>query len=162
MQDAGHCPPKYNEIAFRAGKVGVPIFRCRASHPFKIEETNVKPIIEYSMEDGNIVLFEVDRAAEEGIVRAAKPGEIAGRARKTLEEALDGVKPAASAVIRKLRGLSDPADEVEVEFGLKLSADVGAVVASTGVEAHYKISLTWKRKPDEGAQDPEKDKHYEI
>lgn len=36
-------------------------------------------------------------------------------------------------------------DEVQVEFGVKLSAQAGAVIAKTGVEGHLKIKLTWTR-----------------
>jgi len=35
---------------------------------------------------------------------------------------------------------------VEVEFGLKMSAEAGAVVAAAGAEANYKVTLTWKRE----------------
>jgi len=34
-----------------------------------------------------------------------------------------------------------------VEFGLKMSGQAGSVVvASVGAEAHYKVTLTWKRE----------------
>ncbi|MFN3763514.1 MAG: CU044_2847 family protein, partial [Anaerolineae bacterium] len=56
------------------------------------------------------------------------------------------VRPVAEAVVRKLRGLSDPPDQVEVEFGLKLSAEAGAFLAAAGTEANYKVTLTWKRE----------------
>ncbi|MCS7178813.1 MAG: CU044_2847 family protein [Anaerolineae bacterium] len=55
------------------------------------------------------------------------------------------MRPLAEAVICKLRALADPPDEVEVEFGLKLNAEAGAVLAAAGTEAHYKVTLTWKR-----------------
>ena len=35
-------------------------------------------------------------------------------------------------------------DRIEVEFGLKMNADVGAILASAGVEANYKITLAWE------------------
>ncbi len=31
-------------------------------------------------------------------------------------------------------------------FGLKMNAEAGAVIASGGVEANYKVTLTWKRE----------------
>ncbi len=31
-----------------------------------------------------------------------------------------------------------------MEFGLKLSAEAGAFVASVGGEAHYKVTLKWR------------------
>lgn len=109
----------------------------------------MKHLIEFPLENGNSILVEVDEPAPEGgVVRAARPGEIAVKAGQTFESALERVKSAAVAIIAKLRGLADPPDEVEVEFGIKLSADAGAFVASTGAEANYTVTLTWKR-PEE-------------
>jgi hypothetical protein len=45
----------------------------------------------------------------------------------------------------KVRSLNEPADEVEVKFGLKMSAELGAIVASGTAEANYEITLKWKR-----------------
>jgi hypothetical protein len=40
-----------------------------------------------------------------------------------------------------VRSLNEPADEVEVKFGLKMSAELGAIVASGTAEANYEITL---------------------
>jgi hypothetical protein len=79
--------------------------------------------------------------------RAARPGEVAAKAGQTFEVALERIKPVAGTIIAKLRGLSDPPDEAVVEFGLKMSGQAGSVVvASVGAEAHYKVTLTWRRE----------------
>lgn len=73
------------------------------------------------MEDGGSIVVEVDEPAPEGgVVRAARPGEIAAKAGQTFEAALERIKPATGTIIAKLRGLSDPPDEAVVEFGLKM------------------------------------------
>jgi len=61
-----------------------------------------------------------------------------------------GIRPAAQTIIQKLRALHDPPDEIEVEFGLKLNAQVGAFIAAAGTEANYKVTLTWKREEKKG------------
>ena len=72
---------------------------------------------------------------------------MAEKARETFEAALERIKPVAGTIIAKLRGLSDPPDEAVVEFGLKMSGQAGSVVvASAGNEAHYKVTLTWRRE----------------
>jgi len=68
------------------------------------------------------------------------------RAGQTFEAALDKIRPAAQAIIQKLRALHDPPDEIEVEFGLKLNAQAGAFIAAAGTEANYRVTLTWKRE----------------
>jgi hypothetical protein len=44
-------------------------------------------------------------------------------------------------------------DEVSVEFGLKLDAAAGALLARAGTEAHVTVTLTWK--PGDGHADAE-------
>ncbi len=51
----------------------------------------------------------------------------------------------ASTIISKLRDLDTPADQVEVKFGLKLTADAGAIFTSVGGEVSYEITLKWSQ-----------------
>jgi len=106
----------------------------------------MKRLVEFESEDGGIILVEVEVPEEAGMVPAAAVRGVPEKAQQTFEEALDKIRPAAQAIIRKLSALHDPPDEIEVEFGLKMSAKAGAVVAAAGVEANYKVTLTWKRK----------------
>lgn len=110
----------------------------------------MKRLIEFPLEGGGSIVVEVDEPAPEGgVVRVARPGEIAATAGQTFEAALERIKPAAGTIIAKLRSLSDAPDEVLVEFGLKLSAEAGVFVATAGVEANYKVTLKWKRESSE-------------
>lgn len=114
----------------------------------------MKRLIEFPLEDGSSIVVETDEPAPEGgVIRAARPGEVAETARQTFEAALEKLKPVAGTIIAKLRGLSDPPDEAVVEFGLKMSAQAGAVVVATiGAEAHYKVTLTWRREPKQAGK----------
>ncbi len=55
----------------------------------------------------------------------------------------------ASGLVGKLRAIGDaagtPPDEVQVEFGLILRAEAGAVLAAASAGANYKVTMTWKR-----------------
>jgi len=107
----------------------------------------MKRLIEFPLQDGGSILVEVDEPTPQGgVVKAARPGEIAEKAKETLEDALDKIKPAAQSIIAKLRSLHDEPDEIGVEFGIKLNAAAGAFVASAGVEANYKVTLKWAKK----------------
>lgn len=105
-----------------------------------------KQLAQYSLEDGTTFLIEVQETANPAIERVSVNGEMVLKAQQTFEEALDKVKPVASAIIAKLRGLNTPADEVEVKFGLKLTADAGAIFASVGGEVNYEITLKWSKE----------------
>lgn len=108
----------------------------------------MKRLVEFPLEDGDVILVEVEVPPEAGMVPAARGGEIVQRAGQSFEAALDKIRPAAQAIIHKLRALHDPPDEVEVEFGLKMSAEAGAILAAAGAEANYKVTLTWKQEKD--------------
>jgi hypothetical protein len=106
----------------------------------------MKRVVEFPLDQGGSILVEVDDGTPKpGPVRGAGPGEVVAKANQTFEAALDRIKPAASAIIERLRDLASPPDTVGVEFGIKMSAEAGAVLASAGVEANYKVTLTWKR-----------------
>lgn len=106
----------------------------------------MKHLVEFPLEDGTTILVEVDDSETGSVVRSGRVGDAIAKSQKTFEEAMDKVKPAASAIIAKIRSLHDTPDEVEVEFGLKMSADAGAFVASAGIEANYKVTLKWKKE----------------
>ena len=103
----------------------------------------MKHLVEFPLEGSGSVLVEVDDTQAGRVARGTRPGEVAEKANQTFEAALDKIKPAAQAIITQLRGLNDEPDEVSVEFGIKLSAEAGAFIASAGVEANYKVSLKW-------------------
>ena len=103
-------------------------------------------------EGSETLLVEVDEPAEEGSgeeTAAFRSWRKPVEATETLDHALDRVTPAARLLLSKLRGLVDPPDETTVEFGVKLTATAGAVLASAGIEANYTVTMMWKR--DTGA-----------
>ena len=103
-----------------------------------------KQLAQFSLSDGTTFLVEVEEPERRAIERVALPsGKQVLKAQQTFEEALDKIKPVASTIITKLRDLNQPADEVEVKFGLKLTADAGAIFASVGGEVSYEITLKW-------------------
>jgi hypothetical protein len=107
----------------------------------------MKRLIEFQLADGGSIIIEVDEPETSGnLERLASPSEVIAKATRPFEEAMDKIKPVANAIIAKLRSLSDPPHEMEVEFGLKMSAEAGAIVAATGIEANYKVTLKWKRE----------------
>jgi hypothetical protein len=58
------------------------------------------------------------------------------KADKTFEDAAAAVTPAARRLIALLRPIDDPLDEIGVEFGVQLSTQTGAFIASVAAEAN--------------------------
>ena len=104
-------------------------------------------------EDGEPIYIEVMESEGTGIQRASSgSGRKYAKAMMTFDEAVSRVTPVVSKVATRLKhGLATPADEVEVKFGLKFTADLGGVVGSVGSEANFEITLKWKGAQDKAA-----------
>jgi chaperonin cofactor prefoldin len=104
-------------------------------------------LVKFDVGDGEMVLVEVEDIESDEIEPVAKsPGELAAQARQTLSEALDGIAPMVRTMKKRLNNLTDVGDEVQVKFSVKLSGEIGAVVAKVGSEATYEITLKWANK----------------
>ena len=102
-------------------------------------------LVEYELDDGTRVLIEVEERDTGPVTRGGRGGDLVKRADGTLEQALRRIGPVTAAAFAQLRDMAEPPDEIDIEFGVKLSADVGAIIARTGGEANFKISLRWRR-----------------
>lgn len=69
------------------------------------------------------------------------------QAPETFDQALSKLQPVVEKVARRLKhGLTAPADEVEVKFGLKLSVESGVIISSVGGEVNFEVTLKWQNK----------------
>ena len=103
-------------------------------------------LVEYELQDGTRVLIEVEERGTGPVTRGGgRGGDLIKQADSTLEQALRRIGPTTAAAFAQLRDMAEPPDEIAIEFGVKLSADVGAIIARTGGEANFKISLRWQK-----------------
>ncbi|MGB5768977.1 MAG: CU044_2847 family protein [Crocosphaera sp.] len=107
-------------------------------------------LVEFTSDEGTVYI-EVDeklpvpkRKPEDKLISQKYGIEI--KAKNKFEEALDGIKPVANAIIKKVNSLNEPASEVQVKFGVKMSAELGAIIASGSGEVNYEITLKWDNK----------------
>ena len=104
-------------------------------------------LVRFDAGDGAMILIEVEDVASGDVKPVSKlPGELAAKARKTLSEAIEDVAPMIRTLKQQLNDAIEPADEVEVKFGIKLSGEISAVVTKASSEATYEITLKWKKK----------------
>ncbi|OIK02695.1 hypothetical protein BIV25_02570 [Streptomyces sp. MUSC 14] len=112
-------------------------------------------LMEFRTEDGALVLAE-DVSTRPG-ARLVSRGDGPALAARTFEGALEGVRAAAASALRVFRDGSLRPDEVEIEFGVKLSAEAGAVIAKGSTEGHLVVKLSWSAGPgvpEQGAVRP--------
>ncbi|MCP4698611.1 MAG: hypothetical protein GY862_17430 [Gammaproteobacteria bacterium] len=111
--------------------------------------------------DGDVTILvetdeeEADAAAEQeqagpaGIIEDAVKA-VKSYAVKTVQnkftEAMGIVSYASNTLLEEIDKIKDKPDEAQVEFGVKITGKGEAMVASGGVEANYKITLSWKNR----------------
>jgi len=102
----------------------------------------MKRLVEFALEDGGSILVQIDEPESGGTVRAGRE-ETIEKARETFEDALNKVLPAAKSVVERLRNRGGNPDEIEVNFGINLSAQAGAFIASATAEANFGVTVRW-------------------
>jgi len=102
-------------------------------------------LVEFRTEDGVRVV--VEGVEDEDGARLVSRGDGPTRAARTFEDSLDGVRAAAASALRVFRDGSLRPDAVELEFGVKLSAEAGAVIAKGSAEGHLVVRLSWSPEP---------------
>ena len=81
-----------------------------------------------------------------GLHRAAvSPSDTAKQVAATVTEGLVSLRPVIQKVMETFRDLGP--EECQVEFGLKISGEVGIFVSKGGAEAQIKVTMKWKRDP---------------
>ena len=113
----------------------------------------MKRLVEFPSEGGDTIFVEVeDLALSGGTRRGLSTSTVVERAQTSFEEALEKTRPIASGLIGKLREMGDaavvPPDDIQVEFGLLLSAEAGAVLAAASASANFKVTMTWRKSPE--------------
>ncbi|MET8561980.1 CU044_2847 family protein [Streptomyces flaveolus] len=112
-------------------------------------------LVEFRTEDGALVVVEGAGGTRSG-ARLVSRGDGPAQAARTFEGALDGVRAAAASALRVFRDGSLRPDAVEIEFGVRLSAEAGAVIAKGSAEGHLVVKLSWSpgQAPEPAAPAP--------
>lgn len=95
--------------------------------------------------DGKNVFFEVDT---QGDYHSEKVGvrDVASQVAGSFSTALETIRLVASATVKEIRNIdgSSSPDEFQLQFGIKLSGEYGALVAKASGEAQISVTLTYK------------------
>lgn len=117
---------------------------------------SVGELLRFELEDGGSVVAQMD-SVDGGVVDATSASDVVARATGSFESALEGVRRAAASTLRRMSTLPQRSDEVTIEFGIQLDAEVGAVLARTGAQGHLQVQVTWRRDgagPADGGDPP--------
>jgi hypothetical protein len=99
-------------------------------------------VVSYELDDHTLVQFEIEPTGDFHPVSAA---DVVGRVQQAVRPAVQ----AAHAVLERVAEVKP--HEVQVKFGIKVNGTTNWLVAKTGVDANFEITLTWK--PSMNSQD---------
>ncbi|MEV4568532.1 CU044_2847 family protein [Nonomuraea sp. NPDC049419] len=102
-------------------------------------------LVRWSIDGGSVLVETAYEDVNRGDWAPAGVGADAIRdAKIRLEDALTHVRDAAVTTLKTFRDVPIGPDEVEVEFGVKLASEAGAVIAKAKAEGHLTVKLRWK------------------
>lgn len=105
-------------------------------------------LIEFETDQNGTILIEAaDDEPSEGQREVSVHGVLVEKTGVAFEAAFAGIKPIARSIITQIREVATGASEIEVEFGVKLTAAAGAVLAKAGAEGHCRVSIKWNLDP---------------
>lgn len=92
-------------------------------------------VIRYAVDDGAIVMFEVEPPDEFAL---ASTDQVVGAVREAMGPALQ----AAREVLDRVKECRPR--EVEVKFGIKVSGTMNWFIAKAATEGNFEVTLKWK------------------
>ena len=100
-------------------------------------------VLQFTSEDGTPLFVEVEEN-DFGVENIARgDGSVIVQAASKLEEALDRTRKSLHSLLHMLQEMTP--DEHEIEFGIKLNAEAGVMVAKTAAEGHFAVRMKWSR-----------------
>jgi hypothetical protein len=115
--------------------------------------------IETKAKDGSIIRIEVEPGAKTktGFGGQAEPGTAGSKAAaNAYEETLNTIRACANGMVDTLQSMATPPNAASLDFALKIDAGVGPLIAKSGSDVHFKVSLNW-HQPDDEKEDKKKD-----
>jgi hypothetical protein len=93
---------------------------------------------------GNPIYIEVEETASKGQVPVGIGDKLASSAKAVLDIG-DSIGDFANRIVDNIRNKVSDANEISIEFGVKMSADLGVIIAKSQLEANFKVAISWKK-----------------
>jgi hypothetical protein len=103
-------------------------------------------LVRFPLVDGGWAVAELDDTT--GVTRAGRGVAGMFTAGTTFDAVMAQIGGVADTALRGLRDSITKPDEIEIEFGVALSAEAGAVMVKSNLGAHIQVKLSWKKSAD--------------
>lgn len=108
-----------------------------------------KELVEFTTEDGAVIVVEstLDDVGAGGyeLVSSGPDETPVIKSKQSLAQALGQLKPITEMLFKSLNDINHPS-QIELEFGVKLGAKAGLVIASADSEVTFRVKLAWSNK----------------
>ena len=96
-------------------------------------------VLRYEVGSGTVLVEAADNSY--GVDHPARNEQGILDTGRRLEDALASVRPAARAALEAMAELTP--EHIEIEFGVKLAGDAGALIARSSSDAHFVLRMSW-------------------
>ena len=96
-------------------------------------------VLRYEVGSGTVLVEAADNSY--GVDHPARNEQGILDTGRRLEDALASVRPAAHAALEAMAELYP--EQIEIEFGVNLAGDAGAMIARSSSEAHFVLRMSW-------------------
>jgi|SRR5579862_1976488 len=93
------------------------------------------------------ILVELVSRSGQATQVALDPVQLAERSAEALNSAMSTVRSMAARAVEAVSQLHTKPSSMELEFGLKLTAEGNAIISKAAVEGSVKVKLTWNSNP---------------
>ena len=89
----------------------------------------------------------VEFAPQPGVrgIGRLSPADLANKSAEAVEAAMGTIKAMARRISALRAEMPHEFTRIEIDFGIKLDAEAGALLAKAGGEASLNVTLTWER-----------------
>ncbi|MFE4687507.1 CU044_2847 family protein [Streptomyces sp. NPDC056721] len=109
----------------------------------------MRSLARLELEDGGSILVEAPDVSE-GPVPVGRVGDAIRDLPQSAQEYLRPVTEMARTAMQQLREAGP--DSVEIEFGVDLATEAGAVIARSKASCHLKVTVAWQRETNNEAR----------
>lgn len=98
------------------------------------------------LSNDKMIAVESPHTESEEIEAGGRIDDLKEQAQESFQKGMELVQDVSQDVVKSLNSIKSDAkpNEAEVEFGIKIDAEVGALVTKVGGSAHFVVKLKWK------------------
>ncbi|WP_204140360.1 CU044_2847 family protein [Halomicronema sp. CCY15110] len=117
--------------------------QSRRNHSALSEAMHSDIIQTVTSSEESIVLFEMSDPRGKTVATSRHPQELAAKSAQALVQAMGTIQALANRTSETLAKLPQPPATCEVEFGIKMDAQAGALVSNSPEASNLRIKFVW-------------------